>query len=398
LISLDDFGKEVLVYLSAHVRELSGTDQGGGGDEEGTIELIPAPTVDGPRKAAATEWQRNKFDAGYGWIDGPVEYGGRGLTSEHAALFRSLEARFDTPGILHLGIGLGMVAPTILRFGGPETKRRWLRAMYRGDAVGCQLFSEPTAGSDLASLRTTAVRDGDGWVVNGQKVWSSEAHHADVGLLLARTGPDQRHHGLTCFALDMRAPGVDVRPLRQSTGDASFNEVFFDDVPIPDVDRLGDVNEGWSVARAVLAGERDHIGRVPPGLKYVLNGRMRQMVATAGRNDDPVVRQRLVDVEARAMMLGWMAARDVPGPALKLYTTDTLLRMAEVASAALGARMVIDTGEWGTYTWGRFELSIPGIRFGGGTDQVQRNVIGEQILGLPREPRPPSRLGGLDPA
>src|SRR4029453_5622605 len=192
---------------------------------------------------------------------GPPELGGRGLPASYDRLYSALEARYEGPPQNFFGIRLGMVAPTIQAHAPGDVQKKYLPAMYRGDIVGCQLFSEPGAGSDLASLQTRAVRDGDEWRITGQKVWTSGAQYSDIGEIIARTDPDlPKHKGLTGFVVDMRAPGVEIRPLRQMTGGASFNEVFFTDVRIPDDHRLGDVGQGWTVALTTLMNERASIG------------------------------------------------------------------------------------------------------------------------------------------
>jgi len=205
-------------------------------------------------------WQRRLFEGGWAGITWPVEFGGRGGDVVQSMIFRQEEAQFDvTSGLF--AVAIGMAGPTLIGHGSDEQRARYLPAMLRGDEVWCQLFSEPGAGSDLASLATRAERDGDEWVVNGQKVWSSGAHHADMGILLARTDPDlPKHRGITFFILDMRTPGVDVRPLRQMTGGATFNEVFFTDVRVPAANVVGDVNGGWRATMTTLANERSLSG------------------------------------------------------------------------------------------------------------------------------------------
>ena len=194
--------------------------------------------------AAAKAWQALKFANGFGWLTGPVDLGGRGLPLAHDMLYQSLEAEFDVP-VGSLSVGLGMVLPTVARWATPAVRAEVAGGLARVDLVGCQLFSEPNAGSDLANIATAAVRDGDQWIVDGQKVWTSTARHADVGLLLARSDPDgPRHNNLTMLVVDMRAPGVEVRPIRQMNGGAEFNEVFFTDVRIADERRLGPIGEG----------------------------------------------------------------------------------------------------------------------------------------------------------
>ncbi len=216
-----------------------------------------------PATTDRMDFLKARFDAGLAWVHFPVGLGGldapRSLQAAVDAELAAAGAPSNEPR--RIGIGLGMAAPTILRFGTPEQKQRFLRPLWIGEEVWCQLFSEPGAGSDLAAAGTRAVRDGDDWVVNGQKVWTSSAHTARWGILLARTDPDvPKHQGLSYFVCDMTAPGVDVRPLRQITGEAEFNEVFFNDVRIPDEHRLGDVGQGWQVAQTTLMNERVAIG------------------------------------------------------------------------------------------------------------------------------------------
>jgi alkylation response protein AidB-like acyl-CoA dehydrogenase len=291
-----------------------------------------------------------------------------------------------------------MVAPTLLAHGTADAKERWLKALWRGDVIACQLFSEPSSGSDLASLQTRAVRDGDEWRVSGQKVWTSGAQYSDIGEIVCRTDPDvEKHRGLTAFMIDMHAPGVEVRPLRQMTGGTSFNEVFFDDVRVPADHLLGDVNGGWTVALTTLMNERAAIGGGGGGVRT--GSLVDRLVATArqlGRLDDPLVRQHLattyIHVEVARLpserALAKVQAGQLPGPELsiaKLALTENLRRVAAVASSVLGSRLVADTGEWGTYAWSTFVLGVPGMRVAGGTDEVLRNIIGERVLGLPKD-------------
>ena len=290
-----------------------------------------------------------------------------------------------------------MVAPTVLAHGTDVTKDAYLRAMYRGDIVGCQLFCEPGAGSDLASLQTRAERDGDEWILNGQKVWTSGAQYSDIGEIIARTDPDlPKHKGLTGFVVDMRAPGVEIRPLRQMTGGASFNEVFFTDVRVPDSHRLGDVNNGWNVALTTLMNERAAIGGGGGGLGGGLLTRAIEMARAFGLTSDPIVRQKLADlvVHARVMQYTNQRAMDkirsgqLPGPEMsiaKLASTQQTARLAARGAELLGPKIIADTGEWGTYAWSQLLLGSPGGRIAGGSDEVMRNIVGERVLGLPKD-------------
>jgi acyl-CoA dehydrogenase len=298
------------------------------------------------------------------------------------------------------GIGLGMVAPTILAHATDPVKGAYLRPMYRGDIVGCQLFSEPSSGSDLASLQTRAIRDGDEWIVNGQKVWTSGAQLSDIGEIICRTDPEApKHRGLTGFVVDMHAPGVEVRPLRQMTGGASFNEVFFTDVRIPDSHRLGEVNGGWTVALTTLMNERAAIGGGGGGVGLPTSSRLIEMARATGRSGDPLVRQQLATIiinerlarytNLRAMAK--IAVGQLPGPEMslsKLSLTANMVRTCDLVSSVLGPALVADNGAWGTYAWSEFVLGVPGMRVAGGTDEVLRNIIGERVLGLPKDPTP----------
>jgi alkylation response protein AidB-like acyl-CoA dehydrogenase len=294
-----------------------------------------------------------------------------------------------------------MVAPTILAHATEETRQRYLRGLYRGDIVACQLFSEPGAGSDLASLQTRAERDGDEWRITGQKVWTSVAQFADIGEIICRTDPTlPKHRGLTGFVVDMHAPGVEVRPLRQMTGGSTFNEVFFTDVRVPDDHRLGDVNQGWTVALTTLMNERAAIGAGGAGVGGVLGGdRLIELLRHVGGNDDPLLRQRLADVYINGKVASYtnqramakIKAGQLPGPEMsiaKLSLTNNMSRVGELVSLALGPRLTANTGEWGTYAWSELVLGTPGVKVAGGTDEVMKNIIGERVLGLPKEPSP----------
>ena len=342
------------------------------------------------------QWRRELWDGGLGWIAGPPAYGGRGLSAAHQQAFDRAARNYLVPGNRKLTISLGMVAPTILAHGTPSAKARYLEALHDGRLIACQLFSEPGAGSDLASVTARAVRDGSTWRVQGQKVWTSGAHYSDIGLLLCRTGDDSRHRNLTMFIVDMHAPGVDVRPLRQMTGGAAFNEVFLDDVAIDDDDRLGDVDDGWRVALTTLSHERAAIGGEGFGGSGLLSiDRYVVMAKALGRDRDPVVRQRLARLatELRVARLNGLRATQArragkqPGPEGslgKLALSSNYQRISELVSTILGPSLIADTGAWGTYAWASFVLGAPGMRIGGGTDEVMKNVLAERVLGLPK--------------
>jgi acyl-CoA dehydrogenase len=406
--SLDGFRAEVLAFLDANAERRTGPD-----DEhdkpfvwgEGDDDMALFEEVDRAQELRDLEvskaWRAKRFDAGFGWITGPKEYGGRELTQAHERLYGSLESRYRVPSGSFFGIGLGMVAPTILAHAQDHVKERYLPGMHRGDIVGAQLFSEPGAGSDLAGLQTRAERDGDEWVINGQKVWTSGAHYSDIGEIICRTDPNlPKHKGLTGFVIDMRAPGVEVRPLRQMTGGASFNEVFFNDLRVPDDHRLGDVNGGWSVALTTLLNERASIGAGGSGGGMGGIGNSARLIAMLrhfGLDGDPVFRQELAKVYAGFQVAKWnnqramdkIKAGQAPGPELsgaKLSLTANMQAVSRFVEKVLGPRIAAETGEWGTYAWSKFILGVPGMRVAGGTDEVLRKIIGEQVLGLPKEP------------
>ena len=397
--SVEEFTSAALAFLEANAsRRTAETFVWGRGSDD--VSLFPERTPDEDRAnlAKARAWAQSVYDAGFGWITGPVEYGGRGLTKEHQRAWSACAAQFATPSLSIYGIGLGMVAPTILDHATEEVKQAYLRKMWRGDIVGCQLFSEPSSGSDLASLQTRAVRDGDEWVLNGQKVWTSGAQVADIGEIICRTDPDlPKHRGLTGFVVDMHAPGVEVRPLRQMTGGASFNEVFFTDVRVPDSHRLGEVNGGWTVALTTLMNERAAIGGGEGGVGLPTSERLIEVARATGKQDDPLVRQQLAAIVINDRVAAYtnqramakIAAGQLPGPEMslaKLSLTANMVRTYEALSSMLGLSLVADTGAWGTFAWNQYLLGVPGMRIAGGSDEVMRNIIGERVLGLPKEP------------
>jgi alkylation response protein AidB-like acyl-CoA dehydrogenase len=400
VITIDEFRAEAESFLRANANEKSAERKfvwGEGSDKVAMFEERDRST-ERALLAEAQAFRAKRFDAGFGWISGPEQYGGRALPTAYQRAYDALESRFDVPSQAFFLIGLGMVAPTILAHGSDAAKERYLQALYRGDIVACQLFSEPGAGSDLASLQTRAERDGDEWVITGQKVWTSGAQYSDIGEIIARSDPDlPKHQGLTGFIVDMRAPGVEVRPLRQMTGGASFNEVFFTEVRVPDDHRLGDVNNGWGVALTTLMNERAAIGAGGGGGTGGLLSRAIEMSRAFGVTSDPLVRQRLADLVVRSRVAQYtnqramdkIRAGQTPGPELsiaKLASTQLSVRLADFVAGVLGAKLTADSGEWGTYAWGQLVLGTPGMRIAGGSDEVMRNIVGERVLGLPKEP------------
>ncbi len=362
-----------------------------------------------PAAASRLDFLRARFDAGLAWVHYPAGLGGQGLSR---ALQPVADAEFAAAGAPtnrpeRNGIGLGMAAPTILAFGSDEQKHRWLRPLWTGEDIWCQLFSEPGAGSDLASLATRAVRDGDRWVVTGQKVWTSSAHVAKRALLVTRTDPAvPKHQGLTYFAVDMTGPGVEVRPLRQLTGEAEFNEVFLTDVIIPDADRIGAVGQGWQVSTATLMSERVAIGGGDSPREGGMIGpaaatwRAHPELRTAGLHD------RLLRLWADAEIARLAGARlrqqlaaGQPGPegsAAKLVYARLNQDISEFEVELAGAEGL----RYGDWTMRRperpdFYGRDPGYRFlrakgnsiEGGTSEILRNIVAERVLGLPPEIR-----------
>jgi acyl-CoA dehydrogenase len=401
-ITVEQFRADARSFLEAHCepRVEETFVWGRGSDKVGMFEER-SPEEERRGLERAKEWRQLLFDAGFAWITGPTEYGGRGLSSAHQRAYLETAAAFRTPDESAFTIGLGMVAPTVLAHAIEPIRHRYLKALWRGEIIGCQLFSEPIAGSDLAGIQTRAERDGDEWVLTGQKVWTSGAQYSDVGEIICRTNPDKpKHKGLTVFLMDMRAPGVEVRPLRQMTGGASFNEVFLEEVRVPDSHRLGDVDEGWGVALTTLMNERMSIGTGMGSGGGSAMGSFTRLVAMArhfGLTDDPVVRQRLADLYVHTTASRYNNLRGLakiklgqtPGPEMsiaKLAGTLNGLRTSALLSDLLGPRLVADSGEWGTYSWSELVLGIPGARIAGGTDEVMRNILGERVLGLPKDP------------
>ena len=355
------------------------------------------------------EFLRARFDAGLAWVHFPPGLGGLGAPRDLQPVVEAELAAAGAPdnSPRKIGIGLGMAAPTILAFGTERQRRRWLRPLWTGEEVWCQLFSEPGAGSDLAALATRAVRDGDGWVVTGQKVWTSMAHEARWAILVARTDPAvPKHQGLTYFACDMTAPGVEVRPLRQLTGEAEFNEVFLTEVRVPDSDRIGEVGQGWRVAQTTLMNERVAIGggAAPreAGMIGAVAGewRSRPELRTPGLHDRLLT--LWVEAEAArltALRLGQQLAAGQPGP----EGSAAKYAFARLNQEISGLELELLGGEglrYDDWTMRRpdtvdFTGRSPGYRYlrskgnsiEGGTTEILRNIIAERVLGLPGEIR-----------
>jgi alkylation response protein AidB-like acyl-CoA dehydrogenase len=345
--------------------------------------------------------QRVLYEGGLVGIQWPKEYGGQGGTPMQQVIANQEIARAEVPGLIGL-IGVGMCGPTIIGHGTEEHKARFLPPLLRGEEIWAQLFSEPGSGSDLAALSTRAVRDNGSWRINGQKVWTSGAQYSDYGIIITRTDPSlPKHRGLTMFIIDLHHPGVTVRPLKQMSGDAGFNEVFLDDVEVPDDWRLGDVNDGWRVAITTLMNERMAIG----GGGTDLGGSVESLVETVAERIESlspdraaVARQELAECWIESLACRYTGYRrltalskgQLPGPegsAGKLAGTAVARRIAD-----LGVRMQLDDAVFqqsgaGDARWQNVQASLPGIAIAGGTNEVLKNIVGERVLGLPPEPR-----------
>ena len=347
--------------------------------------------------APGRAYLRALADGGLAVPTWPSEYGGLSATPAQAAIVAQELAPFEVPDLYPYVIGLAIAGPTLVTHATPGQCARWLPAIKTGDEIWCQLFSEPDAGSDLASLATRAERDGDQWRVSGAKVWSSRAHYSQRGLLLARTDPDvPKHAGITAFALDMQAPGVTVSPLRQMNGDTHFSEVHFDRAPVSDADRIDEPGSGWRVARTALAHERNAGAVGGGGWGVDLKDRLVDLVRRRGVAADPLVRQRLAAaiIELEVARLTARRARDTaragraPGPegsGSKLRGSAGLKVAATLALDVLGPDGI--AGVDGDDEWRTLFLTSPSISIRGGTDEIQRNIVGERVLGLPPEPR-----------
>ncbi len=329
-------------------------------------------------------WQRTIRDAGYAGIHWPTDVGGRGLSVEHNGVWLLECARAGVPPVLNM-VGLVLTGGAILRYGTVEQQQRHLRATLDADHVWCQLFSEPGSGSDLGSLSTRAERDGDRYIVNGQKVWCSGGRYSNWGILMARTNPDARKHdGISFFLCPMDLPGIEIRPLKQMTGESEFDEVFFTDVELPADHLLGPEHGGWGVGMAVLTSERGHIGTAVISLERRLDQMMR---LSEGRDLDASSRQALMRLVTTGNAYKAMARRQGPvastaASLMKLGITQMTFDASMLRGNLAGPMGMLD----GPDASGM--LAAPGGRIAGGTSEVQRNIIGERLLGLPREPKP----------
>jgi acyl-CoA dehydrogenase len=382
-----EFRAEACAFLAQHWRPLKVGERPARAEPE-----------EGGALKASKDWQALKRDNGWACLTWPEEYGGRDASAIQSVIWRQEESRFNTPSTMVFGIGLGMLGPTLMAHGTDAQKKAYLERMARGDDIWCQLFSEPSAGSDLAGLRTSAVRDGDEWVINGQKIWTSGAHYSQYGMLVARTDPGvPKHDGLTYFIIDMSAPGIEIQSIRQINGGRNFNQVFFSDVRVPDSSRVGSVGEGWRVSITTLMNERASLGGgggSGPGIDDLL--RLAGELQVRGRPalEDSWVRHRIAEFHVRLRGVEHTANRTLtalsrgttPGPESSIGKLVTAPLGQELAGFAVelqgmaGAAMD-DAGFQDAY------LASPGIRLAGGTDEIMRNILAERVLRLPPEPR-----------
>jgi acyl-CoA dehydrogenase len=351
--------------------------------------------------AKAKSWQASKADAGLAAITWPTQWGGRGGTPIEQVIYNQEEANYIVPrGVFE--IGLGMCIPTMMAYAAPAQLERYVRPALRGEEIWCQLFSEPSAGSDLAGLRTRAERDGDDWIINGQKIWTSGAHFADYGIIVVRTDPDvPKHLGLTFFFLDMQSPGIEVRRIKQISGTSNFNEVFFTDVRVPDSQRLGKVGDGWKVSLTTLMNERLAVGDAPgPDFDdvFALARTLELEDGPAIRN--PAVREKLADWYVKMQGLKYTKFRtmtalsrgETPGPEASITKLVSASKLQDIASYGIDlmgmAGAVMDPELAPVEGWFQEALLFaPALRIAGGSDEILRNIIAERVLGMPGDIR-----------
>jgi acyl-CoA dehydrogenase len=360
----------------------------------------------------AKAWQQKKYEAGWAMLHWPKEYGGIEASPIERIIWGQEEAKFNVPGGI-FEIGLGMCGPVMMQYASAEQKDRYLAPMAEGKEIWCQLFSEPAAGSDVAGLRSKAEKDGDDWIINGQKVWTSGAHYSDFGILVVRHDPDiAKHKGLTFFFVDMKSPGITVKPIKQITGQSGsgsgFNEVYFDDVRIPDSQRLGEIGDGWKVAITTLMNERLAVGDAKGSdieEALILSKTQDDAGEALIKNDS--VRERLADWFCQANGLKYTKFRTIsalskgeaPGPEASITKIVSANKLQEIGNFGIDsgdmAGMLIDEDD-GVSSFQGAWLGAPGLRIAGGTDEILRNVIAERVLGLPQDPRADKGLAFKD--
>jgi alkylation response protein AidB-like acyl-CoA dehydrogenase len=393
-----EFAASTVDFISSQ-RERTGAQQltFGHGPERLTLFHETSGAEERAEADAALQWQRQRWNAGFGWISGPIAFGGRGLPGAYDRLYRLIESAFDIPDMSPLRLGIGTVSPALVNVGTDEQIAQYAVPIQRGEIIACQLFSEPAAGSDLAGVRTRGELVQDGWQLTGQKVWTSNAQFADVGLALVRTDvAAAKHSGLTMFLVPMSAHGVDVRPLRQMTGGASFCEVFLDDVHVPPTAVLGPVGGGWTVATTALAGERKAVGDRTHETTDRAIGLLRERAVRSGRMRDELVRQQWATVYTQLRIARFQQQRiasldesKLSGAERsidKLLVAANLRALGELAGTIIGQALVADTGEWGSFAWNKWIMGALGYRIAGGTEEILKTLLAERVLSLPREP------------
>ena len=357
---------------------------------------------------AAAEWQKKKYDAGWAMIHWPKEFGGIGATPIERIIWAQEESKFNVPkGVYE--IGLGMAGPVMMEYATDEQKERYLPPMAEGKEIWCQLFSEPSAGSDVAGLRSKAVQDGENWIVNGQKVWTSGAHFSDFGILVVRHDPSlEKHKGLTFFFVDMKSPGIEVKPIKQQTGGSSFNEVYFNDVVIPDSQRLGEIGDGWKVAITTLMNERLAVGDADgvdaneafelakkhdkDGEQLIDNNAVRESIA-----DWYCEASGLKNTKLRTMSA--LSRGDTPGPEASITKIVSANKLQAIGNFGMDSSdmsgMLMDE-ESDFIKFQMAWMGAAGLRIAGGTDEILKNIIAERVLGLPQEARADKGLAFKD--
>ena len=348
---------------------------------------------------AAKDWQKKKYDAGWAMLHWPKEYGGIAASAIERIIWSEEESKFDVPrGIFE--IGLGMCGPVMMEYATEEQKARYLPPMAEGKEIWCQLFSEPSAGSDVAGLRSKAVQDGDNWIINGQKVWTSGAHFSDYGILVVRHDANlAKHKGMTFFFVDMKSRGIDVKPIKQITGGSSFNEVYFNDVVVPDSQRLGEIGDGWKVAITTLMNERLAVGDA--------NGADVEEAFRWAKNQDDIGEPLINNRSVRSSIADWyceanglkntklrtmsaLSKGETPGPEAsitKIVSANKLQDIGNFGMDSLDMSGMLKTDNAEIQSFQNAWLGAPGLRIAGGTDEILKNIIAERVLGLPQDAR-----------
>jgi alkylation response protein AidB-like acyl-CoA dehydrogenase len=379
-----EFRAQARAFLDKHMKPLA----------KGEANNMLAERDDPDTIKRAKQWQATKYDNGWAVLTWPKEFGGREATPIQSVIWNQEEGKYRVPPAI-FGIGLGMLGPTIMAHGTPEQKAQHIKKMARGEEIWCQLFSEPAAGSDLAGLRTSAVKKGNDWVINGQKIWTTGAHFSKWGMIVTRTDPTvAKHAGLTYFIVDMESPGIEIRQIKQINGGSGFNEVFFSDAKVPDSNRLGRVGDGWRVALTTLMNERASIGGGGGGMRTEDLIRQARQAELNGKPalEDSAVRQKIADFYIRSSGLKYTGYRTLTALS-KGTTPGPESSIGKLVGAPLGQEVAAFAIELQGLAGGALGaaqeayLGSPGLRIAGGTDEIMRNILAERVLRLPPEPR-----------